>query len=195
MKVIACTRIIAAAFLLLGLSSVASATDLTFFIGGAIPGKLSLGLASDPTGTLRNLKNGPIFGIRLNKNIVRVIGLENTLAFSTNYLTPKSILNPQNARGFVYNTNLLVNIPIKKFEPYGTAGIGIIYQFGNADTPIGTKLAFNYGGGIKFVRLLGPVGLRFDMRGYRAMRILFVSSKGSLNIFEASAGLIFSFGR
>jgi hypothetical protein len=60
--------------------------------------------------------------------------------------------------------------------------------------PIGTKLALNYGGGIKLQRLLGPMGLRFDVRGYRAMNIIFISSKNSLNIFEASAGLIFTFG-
>ncbi len=193
MKAIACPRIFAAALLLLSFSSAASATDLTFFIGGAVPGQLSSGIVINPTTTIRDLQNGPIFGLRLNNNIFRVIGLEHTLAFSTNYLTPKVILNPQKARGFVYNTNLMVSIPIRKFVPYATAGIGIIHQYGYPDSPIGTKLAFNYGGGIKFARVLGPIGVRFDMRGYRAMRLLFVSSKGGLNIFEASAGLFFSF--
>lgn len=194
MKTTAWKCALAAALLLPCLSSAASATDLTFFIGGAIPGKLSSDIVTSPTSTVRDLTNGPIFGFRLNNNILRVIGLEHTLAFSTDYLTPKAVLNPQNARGFVYNTNLLVNIPVKKFIPYGTIGVGIIHQFGYPDSPIGTKLALNYGGGVKFARLLGPLGLRFDMRGYRAMRLLFVSSKGGLNIFEGSAGLFLSWG-
>ena len=195
MKRVTCARIAVAVFFVVCLASAASAMDFTFFIGGAIPGRLSAELAADPTGTLRDLQNGPIFGVRLNNSIIPVIGLEHTLAFSPNYLTPESVLNPQKAHGFVYSTNLIVNIPIKKFVPYGTLGIGLIHQYGYADAPIGTKLAFNYGGGVKFARLLGPLGLRFDMRGYRATGIPLISSKGGLNIFEASAGVFFSFGR
>lgn len=193
MKVVACKRIVTSAFLLLVLAYGASAMDLTFFLGGAIPGALGTSLVANPTETIRDLKNGPIFGLRLNSNIVPMIGLEHTLAFSTDYLTPKTVLNPQDAHGFVYNANLMVNIPLKKMVPYGTIGIGLIHQYGYPDAPVGTKLAFNYGGGVKFTRLLGPMGLRFDMRGYRATGIPFFSSEVSLNIFEASAGLMFSF--
>ncbi len=193
MKVINRTPIIAVTFLLVGLASAASAMDLTFFVGGAFPGKLSSELVANPTATFHELKNGPIFGIRLNNNIVPLIGLEHTLAFSPDYLTPNSVLNPQNAHGFVYNTNLMVNLPIRKFVPYGTIGIGIIHQYGYPDAPVGTRLAFNYGGGVKFAHLLGPIGLRLDMRGYRATGIPFLSSEVGLNIFEASAGLMFSF--
>jgi len=195
MRMIIYRRVLTSTFVLLVLTSAAYATDFTFFLGGAIPGKLSADLAANPTQTYHELTTGPIFGVRLNNSIVPTIGLEHTLAFSTDYLTPKVVLNPKNARGFVYNTNLMVNIPLKKFVPYGTAGIGIIKQYGASTAPIGTKLAFNYGGGIKLVRLLGPIGLRFDVRGYRAMKILFISSKQNLNIFEASVGLLLSFGR
>jgi hypothetical protein len=195
MQTIIYKRILTSALVLLVLTSAAYATDLTFFLGGAIPGKLSVDLAANPTQTYNALKNGPIFGVRLSNSIVPTIGLEQTLAFSTDYLTPKVVLHPQNAKGFIYNMNLLVNIPLKKFVPYGTMGLGLIKQYGVPEAPIGTKLAFNYGGGIKLARLLGPIGLRFDMRGYRTMKILFIGSEQNLNIFEASVGLLLSFGR
>jgi hypothetical protein len=195
MEAVRLCRMFCLIMLCLALASTAGATDLTFFLGGAVPGKLRLDLASNPGQTYQDLAKGPIFGLRLNNSLLPVLGLEHTLAFSTNYLTPKMILNPKDARGFVYNTNLLVNIPVKKFIPYGTMGIGLIRQYGSPDAPIGTKLAFNYGGGIKFARLAGPIGLRFDIRGYRAMKIMFLSSKESLNILEASVGLMLSFGR
>lgn len=194
MKVSECRWVIAATLVFLVLTSGAHAADITFFVGGAIPGKLNSDIVSVPGQTFHDLSNSPIFGVRLNTNIVPMIGLEHTLAFSTDYLSPKAVLNPASCRGFVYNTNLMVNIPIKKFVPYGTVGVGLIRQYGSPDLPIGTKLALNYGGGIKLQRLLGPMGLRFDVRGYRAMNIVFISSKNSLNIFEASAGLIFTFG-
>lgn len=181
--------------MILTLASAAHATDLTFFVGGAIPGKLKADLISNSGETYHDLTKGPVFGLRLHNSILPVIGLEHTLAFSTDYLSPKTVLNPQNSRGFVYNTNLIVNIPIQKIVPYGTAGIGIVHQYGLQNAPVGTKLAFNYGGGVKLVRLAGPLGLRFDVRGYRAMKVMFLSSKESLNIFEVSGGLLISLGR
>ena len=194
MKLSECRWAIAATLVFLVLTSGARAADLTLFVGGAIPGKLNSDIVSAPGQTIHDLSNSPIFGVRLNTNIVPMIGLEHTLAFSTDYLSPKSILNTATYHGFVYNTNLMINIPIKKFVPYGTVGVGLIHQYGSSDSPIGTKLALNYGGGIKLQRLLGPMGLRFDVRGYRAMNVVFISSKSSLNIFEASAGIIFTFG-
>jgi hypothetical protein len=56
--------------------------------------------------------------------------------------------------------------------------------------PVGTRFAFNYGGGLKFPRLIGPLGLRFDMRGYRAG---IVSNK--MNILEVTGGALISFGK
>jgi hypothetical protein len=132
----------------------------------------------------------PIFGVRLNNDIVPLFGLEHTLAFSSDFLFPRGISSITDAKGFVINSNLIITIPIGKSAPYLTAGIGLIRQHGSADLPVGTKFACNYGGGIKFPRLVGPLGLRFDARGYRATGIL----SGGLNIFEASAGLLLSFG-
>jgi len=195
MKAVRLRRMFSVSLLCLVFASAAHATDLTFFLGGAIPGKLRSDLTANLGQTYHDLTKGPVFGLRVNNSLLPAIGLEHTLAFSPDYLTPKAVLFARNSRGFVYNTNLIVNIPIKKFVPYGTVGIGLIRQYGSPDAPIGTKLALNYGGGIKFVRLAGPLGLRFDLRGYRAMNINFLSSKNSLNIFEASIGLMLTFGR
>jgi hypothetical protein len=120
--------------------------------------------------------------------IVPYFGLEHTLGFSSDYLFPRSVTPLKDAKGFVYNSNLIINIPAGKIVPYLTAGAGLLHQYGDRDMPVGTRFAFNYGGGVKFPRLLGPLGLRFDMRGYRAGG---VSNK--LSIFEVTGGVLISF--
>ncbi len=96
------------------------------------------------------------------------------------------------AKGFEYNANLIFNIPVpgKILVPYITAGAGLLHQYGDVDEPVGTKFAFNYGGGLKFPHVAGPLGLRLDLRGYRAG---ILSNK--LNLFEISGGVLFSFGK
>ncbi len=160
------------------------ANDLTFYIGGVKPGSISYHSVET------SLDSSPVFGFRLGLNIVPHFGIENTLAFSWDYLFPQ---NPsiKEAKGFVYNGNLIFNLPVKMTAvPYVTAGAGLIHQYGDADEPVGTKFAFNYGGGLKFPRVAGPMGLRFDLRGYTAG---IWSNK--LNLFEISGGVLFSFGK
>jgi hypothetical protein len=160
-------------------------SDLTVFIGGVNPGEV----ASD--GKNISLDGSQIFGFRLNNDIVPLFGMEHTLAFSSDFLFPRGIPSVTEAKGFVLNSNLIITVPVVKSDPYITAGIGLIRQYGSADLPVGTKFAVNYGAGVKFPRLAGPLGLRLDARGYRATGIL----SGGLNIFEVSAGLLLSFGR
>jgi hypothetical protein len=74
--------------------------------------------------------------------------------------------------------------------PYLTAGIGLVHQYGSSDLPVGTDPAFNYGGGVKVPRIKGPLGLRFDVRGYR---VGFVTD--TVNMLEMSGGIIISTGR
>ena len=160
-------------------------SDLTVFVGGVKPGAASSG------GEKISLDGSPIFGLRLKNDIVPLFGMEHTLAFSSDFLFPRGIQSVTDAKGFVLNSNLIITIPVGKSAPYITAGIGLIRQYGSADLPVGTKFASNYGGGVKFPRLAGPLGVRFDVRGYRATGIF----SGGLNIFEASAGLLLSFGK
>ena len=91
-------------------------------------------------------------------------------------------------------------------------GLGTIITFGtDGGRPsfgkIGTKLALNYGGGLK-VLPAGGVGIRFDIRGYLIPSAKFnvaaptatdplatiKSQSQTLNILEAGFGVIFSFG-
>jgi hypothetical protein len=162
------------------------AADFTFFIGGVKPGSITY------KDVKTSLDGSPVFGFRLSTNFVPLFGMEHTLAFSSDYLFPHGISSVKDANGFVYNSNLIINIPIptKSITPYLTAGAGLIHQYGSSDLPIGTKLALNYGGGVKFPRLAGPLGLRFDIRGYNAGLI-----SNKVNMLEVSGGVLLSIGR
>jgi hypothetical protein len=158
------------------------AQDLTLFFGGTVPGDLQHDL-----GKIR-LDNGPVWGFRLGWGFVPLLGFEQTVAFSPDYLFPE---NPpaSDSKGFILNTNLILQLPTGRIVPYGTFGIGLIWQYGSPNLPVGGEFAINYGGGLKLPRMWGPFGLRFDARGYTASKVL--SSK--LNIFELSGGLLISF--
>jgi hypothetical protein len=163
------------------------AADFTFFVGGAMPGAVTYANAKTA------LDKSPVFGVRLATNFVPSFGLEHTLGFSSDYLFPRNLSAIRDAKGFIYNSNLILNFPmkIKYFVPYVTAGAGVLHQYGDADLPVGTKFAFNYGGGVKLSHLAGPLGARLDMRGYRATGVF----STSLNLFEISGGILLSMGK
>jgi hypothetical protein len=160
------------------------AGDLTFFVGGVNPGSINY------QGVKTSLDGSAVFGARLDTNFVPFFGMEHTLAFGSDYLFPHDVAGIKETSGFIYNSNLIFSVPMKKVVPYFTVGAGLIHQYGDSNTPVGTKFAFNYGGGLKFPRMAGPLGLRFDMRGYRAGT---VSNK--VNMLEVSGGLLISFGK
>ncbi len=161
----------------------AQAADFTVFVGGVKPGKLNR------SGILTSLDSSPVYGARLSTYFVPAFGLEYTLALSSDYLFPHNTPGVTDTKGFVFSTNLIINIPLKIAIPYLSAGVGLIHQYGSGDPPVGTKFAFNYGGGLKFPKMIGPLGLRFDARGYTATGVF--SSK--LNMLEVSGGLFISF--
>lgn len=164
----------------------ARASDISLFVGAEMPGSIKY----DDIKTA--LDNGPIYGIRLGNSFVRYLGMEHTLAFSSDYLFPSGTSAVEGTKGFLYNSNLNLNFPdiTERIVPFLTAGAGLIHQYGDRSLPVGTKFAFNYGGGIKFPKLAGPLGARVDLRGYSAGMI---SKK--LNIAEISLGLMISLGR
>lgn len=170
------------AFLVLS-GPVARAQDLTVFAGGLVPGKVTF--HNLPT----TLDRGPIFGARLSTPFAAFLKLEYTFAFSNDFLFPDNVPGVTSAKGFLLNANLLANIPSGKAVPYVTAGLGLIHQSGSSNLPIGTKFAVNYGGGLKFPKMLGPAGLRIDARGYTATGVF----SHSVNMFELSGGIMFSF--
>ena len=172
------------ALLLAGSSSV-SASDLTVYAGGLVPGKITLDNARTA------LDGSPVVGLRFANNIARVIGFEHTLAYSPDFLRPAGSSSNQDVKGLIYNSNLVLNVPVNGVTPYITFGLGLIAPFGSdALLLFRTKFAVNYGGGIKFHNLAGPLGVRFDARGYTATNVI----SRNLHIFELSGGLFFSFG-
>lgn len=158
------------------------ASDLTFYVGGINPGNLHSGARQV------NLDGGAVYGFRFNMNFIPTVGLEQTFGFSSNFLAPSGLPDGQDSNGFIYNANVIVNIPLKNFTPYATAGAGLIWQHGSDNLPVGGEFALNYGGGIKW-KLFGPTGLRFDVRGYTTTKV----HDDSLNMFEASAGFFVKF--
>jgi hypothetical protein len=159
------------------------AADLTFFVGGINPGDL------DVSGTKIALDSGPIYGVRLGTKFVPHFGMEHTFSFSSDFLYPQGVSGVTDAKGFIYNSNFIFDIPFHKIVPYVTAGLGLIYQYGSDNLPVGTNFAVNYGGGVKLPKMFGPVGLRFDARGY-SVRGVFSTT---LNMFEVSGGVLISF--
>jgi len=184
MSICSVRRLFAALLFAAVSSAYANAADFTLFVAGAKPGKLN------KSGILTSLDSSPVYGIRLSTNFVPAFGMEHTLAFSADYLFPNNTPGVTSTKGFVYSSDLIISIPVGKIlVPYVTAGVGLIHQYGSPNVPIGTKFAFNYGGGLKFPKILGPLGLRFDARGYTATGVF--SSR--LNILEVSGGIFFSF--
>jgi hypothetical protein len=153
------------------------AADITLFTGVQNPGKLTI------DNVVRDMKLGGVFGARFSGG--QIIGFEQTLAYSPNFLE-------SSRHAFTAQSNVHVGIPAGRVVPYATAGVGLIATFGNPPFSfgdIGTKFAVNYGGGIKFRKLAGPLGVRFDVRGYSVPGVF----SQTLNFVEGSVGLLFSF--
>jgi hypothetical protein len=158
------------------------ASDLTFYVGGINPGNLHNGAQHI------SLDGGAVYGFRFNIGFIPTVGLEQTVGFSSNFLAPGGLPDGQDSNGIIYNANVIVNIPLKNFTPYATAGAGFIWQHGSDNLPVGGEFALNYGGGVKW-KLFGPTGLRFDVRGYTTTKVY----NNSLNMFEASIGFFVKF--
>jgi len=169
--------------------------EITLFSGWTNPGELNL------ENVRSGLKGSGIYGARFETDFVPIIGLEHTFGYSPNFVRPEgaSFIAGERARGIIYNTNIILNAPIGRAIPYVTAGLGLVSSDRAFSAPLvpfvstgnfGTHFAVNYGGGIKMVRLAGPLGLRFDVRGYSLPDVF----GGSLNFFEVSGGVQFTFG-
>ncbi len=79
---------------------------------------------------------------------------------------------------------------------YGTVGLGFISTWGDSQKNLGTKFTMNYGGGVKLRKILGPLGLRFDLRGYTAFNALEGSpifENQRVDFIEGTVNLFISF--
>ena len=182
-------------------------SDFTIYGSTQKEGKLNIrtaGQAASTTSTFNPATFGS-FGLRIGHG--NVFGGEHTIGYAPNFIEA-------NTKAIVYNSNILVQAPLPKAKPYLTAGLGSIFSFGTDDSgrpafgKIGSKWALNYGGGVK-VLPAGPVGIRFDIRGYMIPSARFniavptlsdplatvKSESQTLNILEAGIGIVFSFKR
>jgi opacity protein-like surface antigen len=192
-------------FVLTAATTHAESLDLTIFGAAQHQGKLTLQSASTVVTTTSSFNPGTFgtFGLRFGHG--KVFGGEHTFAYAPNFLTSDS-------KAIIYNSNVMIQAPIPKIQPYGTAGLGAIFSWGTDDAgrpalgKIGEKFAINYGGGVKIFPA-GPVGVRFDIRGYAIPSVKFnipvptltnptatiQSTSQTLNMFEAGIGVVFKF--
>jgi Outer membrane protein beta-barrel domain len=181
--------------------------DLTLFGAAQHQGKLTAQTATTTASTIQSFNPGTFgtFGLRFGHG--SVFGGEHTIAYAPNFIEA-------NTKAVIYNSDVLVQMPLPKVKPYATAGMGTIFTWGEDGSgrpsfaKIGTRFALNYGGGVK-VLPAGPVGLRFDIRGYLIPNAKFnllaptptdplatVKSQGqTLNMLEVGLGIVFSFAR
>ena len=163
------------------ISAPAYASDLTLFGGFQHQGKLTLKSAGTAaTSFVFDPKNFGVFGLRVGISN-KIYGHEHTIAYGANFIDSHS-------KSLILNSNFIVQEPLWVVKPYATAGAGLIHSTGSGLSDIGTKFAVNYGGGIKGT-VLGPVGLRLDVRGYAIPSI----QSQTLNIIEVTLGVVFSF--
>ncbi len=166
----------------------AAGGQVSLYAGYLNPGDVNL----DNVQTALSLRGTSLYGGRVEFDFLKILGIEENFGFSPRLLN--SSLFPQEStdiRGFLYSTNLVVNVPISRFVPYVTGGVGLVKPWGTGLTTFDATFAGNYGGGVKLNKLVGPVGLRFDVRGWRTADI---AGSGGVNIFEASGGVTFTWG-
>ena len=177
-------------------------SDVTIFGAAQHQGKLTLQSAAQTATTTSNFNPTTfgVFGIRYSHG--KIIGGEHTLAYAPNFIS-------SNSKAFIYNSDLLIQAGFPKIKPYGTVGLGTIFTWSQDSSgrpalgDIGSKFAINYGGGVKIMPA-GPVGVRFDIRGYTLPGVKFnlpasVATQSvrtqsqSLNFIEYGFGIVFKF--
>jgi hypothetical protein len=184
--------IVAAVFVLILCVTQAKAAggQVEFYAGYLNPGSMNL----DSVRAGLNFSGTSLYGIRAEADFLKIFGIEQNFGFSPKLFNSTLFPNgsASDVRGFLYSTNFVLNAPLGRFVPYVTAGVGFVKPWGIDLISLDSTFAGNYGGGVKLNRLLGPMGLRIDVRGWRTADI---AGTGSLNLFEASGGLTFTWGR
>jgi len=176
--------------LLTAVTAEATEIDITAFGGIQRQGKLTLGSVPGTSVNLIRTLNSTDFGVfggRISHG--HIFGGEHTLAFSPNFIDADT-------HAFIYNSDVFVQAPLPVVRPYATAGLGLIHTSGDGLGVFGTRLAINYGGGVKLLPA-GPVGLRVDVRGYSipsAEFRVFTTESQRIDFIEASIGIVFSIG-
>jgi len=163
----------------------AFAADLTLFGGYQHQGKVTLNSASSSGGTVTQIVKDPFgvgsFGIRYGSS--GIWGHEETFQYSRHFIDT-------NSKAINLSSNLLITATVPKVKPYVTAGLGTFIVTGSGISDIGTRFAYNYGGGLKLLPE-GPVGVRGDIRGYTLTGV----EGHRMNVFEVTLGVMFYLGK
>jgi len=168
-------RLITLFVMLSAATGLAHGHDLTLFGGAQFPGKITLASGGN---NLTDPANFGVFGVRYGSG--GLWGHEETFAYTSHFLDT-------NSKAVILNGNLRIQAPLPVVKPYVTGGVGTFVTWGTGVSDLGTKFALNYGGGVKIMK--GPVGIRFDMRGYAIPSV----QSQTLNVGEASVGVTFGF--
>ena len=138
------------------------------------------------------------------------VQLEGSLGYINHFEMRPSALNPSSGavRGVLYDMNLAYNFGQRQFlsariSPFISAGAGGLtthlpnnvsaMAINGGSTLLENKDTFftvNYGAGVKFLNVAGPMGFRFDVRG-RTLPNFFGETT---TWFEPTAGVTFSWG-
>ena len=156
------------------------ASELSLVAGGAKLEDLSI-----EEGTTF-FRHPTLFGARYEKDFLMLLGLENNVMISRNMLSPKG---GDGEQAVYYTGNLVLNFPVDRIVPNFVVGLGLLYRFGNSRPDVGAAFLTNWGFGMKFRNLIGPLGGRVD---YRRIGIHGVEHQ-TVTEQEVSGGLLFSF--
>ncbi len=156
------------------------ASDLSLVAGGATLEDLNV------EDSVVLFRHPTLFGARYEKDFLLLLGFENNLMISRNMLSPKQ---GEGEQAIYYTGNFVVNFPVDRVVPNVSVGLGVLYRFGNTEPDVGASFLTNWGFGMKFRNLIGPVGARVDYRriGIRGVQNQTVTEQ------EITGGLLLSF--
>jgi hypothetical protein len=154
------------------------------------------------------IKSDGIYGLKGGVFLNQNVELEGSFGYLNHFELRPSSFNPTTGpvRGFLYDLNTTYNFGERQFlnhriSPFITAGAGgltthipnapsMLINGGNTLEGKDTFFTVNYGAGVKFLNVAGPLGFRFDVRG-RTLPNFFGETTTWL---EPTAGVTFSWG-
>src|SRR5690606_8923298 len=163
------------------LSSLVQGSDLSGFVAWNHSGDLTTAASSI------EVDNYSTLGVRYEKTFLGIFGFENTLAYTRGIMVPADASEEDD--GLYYSGAFVLNIPVGRLVPNFAWGLGFLHRFGDSFPDTGTSFLTNWGIGVKFRELAGPLGLRFD---YRRLKLYDVLDE-DFNTQALSGGVILRF--
>ncbi|GAB4249191.1 MAG: hypothetical protein Kow00109_25240 [Acidobacteriota bacterium] len=131
------------------------ASEVSFGAGFASPEDLQ------EAGQSFDLKNPQLVFVRYEKDFFIILGVEQNLTLARRWFISSS---GEGREGLYYLANGVINFPVGNIVPNLVVGIGLQHQFGSGFPDLGTSFLTDWGCGLKFRELGGPLGFRIDYR-------------------------------